>query len=650
MELRDMMIDYNENDYYNPELRRKFTFGNHLYECEPNYAYLNSRLDGIFKKHNLNVGEDFMLLEPLATKVINSYMDKVVRYLFNNGYDREFSSEVIYDITNLLDEIAFLLDRGAKTSLDVSLISIAQAIIHNPEIEEFFRRDSYDDEMSADEVQAIRDKETKEITKLEIPGLSTMLRSGNGVKSDQMYNIFKSLTLRTRINNVNEIYPVLIHDNWINGLSTFKNLFIESNIARKSMLMNKQNISDAGEHNRDSSILAQDIRITEHDCGSKHYVEYTIEDEKKLKALEFKYYLDEDTNELKVISTSDTHLIGKTLKFRSALKCSAKEGGVCEICFGKHAKWNETTEKYNMDVGIEFAKRINGEVGQLVLSFKHTATPYLKKADFLIADNESGEVIPFDKVFKKIKFNTLIFNEGYKAHFMEEDLVVATNSNGAEFVKTEDTEFGEYDIVRVNKIYITNEKEKVTYIMIDNNNVPFKVKSKGLDRYQKKNEGEPILIDNEEDKLMYVLVNTHSTMKYTEISALYQLDTVKEKLSSDIDPVQWFIDQVMQSSFKYENTTTLEVIFKNKVRDPKTYKMSKVPDFTLDNPDVVILSMEKAIQRSLSLSSKIPAGHLNTLFKDPFYHNPANLKPSAYDMLYDDKYEAYEKEEESELV
>ena len=646
MELRDIMIDYNENDYYKPEMRRKFTFGKHLYECEPNYAYLNTRLDEIFKKYNIEVNEDFMLLEPLATKVINGYMDKVVRYLFNNNYDREISSNVMYDITNLLDEIAFLLDRGSKTSLDISLISIAQAIIHNKEIEEFFRRDSYNEDMSADEIQEVRDKETKEIAQLEIPGLSTMLRSGNGVKSDQMYNIFKSLTLRTRINNVNEIYPVLIHDNWINGLSTLKTLFIESNIARKSMLMNKQNISDAGEHNRDSSILAQDIKITEHDCGTKHYVEYDVEDAKKLKALEYKYMICDD-GYLKVINENDTHLIGKRIKVRSALKCCAKEGGVCEICFGEHSKWNMTDDKYNMDVGIEFAKHINGHIGQQVLAFKHSATPYLKKSDFSLINNETGEMIDLNEVIERIKFNELILKPGCVASFKEDDLVISTAANGNEFVKLEDNEFGEHDIIRVNRITIT--KDGVEYMLIDNNGVPMKVQSKSLDRYQKQGIDTPIVL-NEEDKLMYVLVNAHSTMKYTEISALYQLDSVKEKIPNDVDHVQWFVDNIMNSSFKNDNITTLEVIFKNKVRDPKSYKMSKVPDFTLDNPDVVILSMEKAIQRSLSLSSKIPAGHLNTLFKDPFYHNPANLKPSACDILYDDKYEAYEKEEESELV
>lgn len=646
MELRDIMIDYNENDYYKPEMRRKFTFGKHLYECEPNYAYLNTRLDEIFKKYNIEVNEDFMLLEPLATKVINGYMDKVVRYLFNNNYDREISSNIMYDITNLLDEIAFLLDRGSKTSLDISLISIAQAILHNKEIEEFFRRDSYNEDMSADEIQEVRDKETKEIAQLEIPGLSTMLRSGNGVKSDQMYNIFKALTLRTRINNVNEIYPVLIHDNWINGLSTLKTLFIESNIARKSMLMNKQNISDAGEHNRDSSILAQDIKITEHDCGTKHYVEYDVEDAKKLKALEYKYMICDDGS-LKVINENDTHLIGKRIKVRSALKCCAKEGGVCEICFGEHSKWNMTDDKYNMDVGIEFAKHINGHIGQQVLAFKHSATPYLKKADFSLINNETGEMIDLNEVVERIKFNELILKPGCVASFKEDDLVISTAANGNEFVKLEDNEFGEHDIIRVNRITIT--KNGVEYMLIDNNGVPMKVQSKSLDRYQKQGIDTPIVL-NEEDKLMYVLVNAHSTMKYTEISALYQLDSVKEKIPNDVDHVQWFVDNIMNSSFKNDNITTLEVIFKNKVRDPKSYKMSKVPDFTLDNPDVVILSMEKAIQRSLSLSSKIPAGHLNTLFKDPFYHNPANLKPSACDMLYDDKYEAYEKEEESELV
>ena len=30
---------------------------------------------------------------------------------------------------------------------------------------------------------------------------------------------------------------------------------------------------------------------------------------------------------------------------------------------------------------------------------------------------------------------------------------------------------------------------------------------------------------------------------------------------------------------------------------------------------------------------------------DPFYHNPKNLIPSAYDMLFEDKYAQYEEDE-----
>lgn len=639
MKLRDLMIKHNEKEYYN--IKETFRFHNRVYKSELHFAYLNSEIDKVFDKYNLDYDESYILLDELNGKNLEKYMNRVVReLLFDKGVDDVTSREVMYDLTNIIDDVCFLIDRGSKTSLDISLISLAKAMIEDPKVNEFFNRKPFDENaMTADEIFAIRLKETQEMTNMHIPGLSDMMRSG-GIKSNQMYNIFKGLVMRTRVNNPTEIYPRLIDERWIDGLRSKESLFIESSIARKSMLMNKQNIARAGVHNRESSILAQDTKITATDCGSKHYMEYFVADQKILDSLEFKYRLTENGT-LEWIKKTDTFLIGTTVKVRSVLKCCAPDGGVCETCFGYHAKWNRSTKEYPFDIGVEFSKSVNAPISQLVLSFKHNASPFLKPSQIVVYSLMTGEFVDLDSMIKRV-FNKLLLKDKVKAYILEEDILLTKK----EEVKYFDNEFGEWDIIRVNKVFLEFNGQE--YVMEDHNEVPLRVKGKQFERYQMKRDGSKVYL-NPDDVITHILVNAHSTMKYMEVIDLYNIDTSKMK---DLDDhVKYFMDQVLASSMKGENITTLEVMFKNKVRDPKSYKESKTPDWTSDEPSAVVLSLERAINKNLSLSSKIPAGQLDKNFKDPFYHDPRNLRSSSYDILYDNKSDAFNKEEdESDII
>jgi len=74
--------------------------------------------------------------------------------------------------------------------------------------------------------------------------------------------------------------------------------------------------------------------LVSEDCNSQHYATYTISNEKFAKALIGKYYLDEETNTLRKITKQNyRELIGKTLKFRSALYCNHR-WHICKTCFG----------------------------------------------------------------------------------------------------------------------------------------------------------------------------------------------------------------------------------------------------------------------------------------------------------------------------
>ena len=78
------------------------------------------------------------------------------------------------------------------------------------------------------------------------------------------------------------------------------------------------------------------------DCGSKHYVKYKIDTDKKLKMIDGRNYYDlingkADYDNLKTIDVNDKSLIGKTIALRSPVTCLGNHPGghICKTCYGK---------------------------------------------------------------------------------------------------------------------------------------------------------------------------------------------------------------------------------------------------------------------------------------------------------------------------
>lgn len=138
--------------------------------------------------------------------------------------------------------------------------------------------------------------------------------------------------------------------------------------------MRKYHWGNAGYFGKIVLLLSRTLSLskTMFDCGSTHYVEYDIISKKFLKKLNGKFYLDEKSNELKVVdSKKDTHLIGKKIKFRSAATCCCDENKVCCVCFGR-------TSSLNFDIADGVAgyesEEITKVVNQAILSAKHLLT------------------------------------------------------------------------------------------------------------------------------------------------------------------------------------------------------------------------------------------------------------------------------------
>ena len=611
-DMENFLVDNTTEEYYQKVI--DFTFNSKLYKAEINFAYINTRFDIIFSKYDIKYDETYMLVESMTFSNYKSYMNKIVRKLYEQKTEKTKADTIIMDMLRIINKVINLFDSGRKLSLDISLTSIAMDMINNPDLESFFTKQFITSTMTPEEITEVKEDNEKKLKEIGVTGISDLLRSEAGVKPDQMLNIFSGLYMRTRVQDMNEIFAKVIKDRWIDGLSTKDNLFIETSINRKSVILNKIYIKAGGTMVKNTSQLVQDSEILEDDCGTKHTVEYYIDDQNELNSLEFKYQLLDDGS-LHSIQKTDTHLIGKTIRVRSLLKCASKYG-VCATCFGSHHDWNRSTQFYKKDVGIEFKVDV-AYASQNMLSIKHSATPKLIKFDYTLVDLDTGEILDNDKLklFRR-EFNKVIFDSKVAVKFDTADITnkFYTKEDKAAVIY-KDNEFGDWDIIRVSKLYINKGKNRYTLEF----NSDFKLG--GFPDFYIPTD--PIMIDiTSNNKIEYVIKNKSATLLYSMIYKLFATHDIP-------------LEEVMEQSklaLPSSHVNVRELLVRNKIRDINDRRLK--PDWTKDNVLYRIETIANSIDAAPSISLKLGGGAIIKRTENPYYHRPELMKPSSYEILY----------------
>ncbi len=118
------------------------------------------------------------------------------------------------------------------------------------------------------------------------------------------------------------IYRKPIMQGYFKGIRTLEDSMKESRSAAKALAFSVDPLKKAEYFSRRQQLICQNVKhLYRGDCGSKHYLVWQVRGEEKIEGIVTrasdlntifgKYYLDEETNTLKVIKKSDTHLIGK---------------------------------------------------------------------------------------------------------------------------------------------------------------------------------------------------------------------------------------------------------------------------------------------------------------------------------------------------
>lgn len=176
------------------------------------------------------------------------------------------------------------------------------------------------------------------------------------------------------------IYKKPIVTGYFKGIRTLEDSMKESRSAAKALMFSVDPMKKAEYFSRRQQFVCQNVKnLHRTDCGSKHYllwqvrgeevIEGVVTRESDLKTIFGKYYLDEESNTLKVIKKTDTHLIGKTIKMRDAVAgCQHPDPyGICEVCFGEAS----ITVPEDTNLGHMACVSMTQIVTQLVLSTKH---------------------------------------------------------------------------------------------------------------------------------------------------------------------------------------------------------------------------------------------------------------------------------------
>lgn len=172
------------------------------------------------------------------------------------------------------------------------------------------------------------------------------------------------------------LFKAPITSNYVYGMQKMYDMMIDSRSASKALIFSVSPLQDSSYFDRRQQLIVQIVnKLHLGDCGSTKYFNWLVRDVKysgntklndcDLNTLAGKYYLDEESNSLKIVKKTDKHLIGKYLKLRSPIAGCGKP--VCSTCFGD----NYTSITRYSNLGHLIMSNLGAIITQAILSTKH---------------------------------------------------------------------------------------------------------------------------------------------------------------------------------------------------------------------------------------------------------------------------------------
>lgn len=300
------------------------------------------------------------------------YWDLVAQYQLMTSDKRKSITKLIYDITNNIYND--LTQRLEAYVVSIDVLDFINVIEHPPIKEKLDNLEPTN--ASIKDTYDVIIKQLNESPQLDNNALAVATRA-KIVNSNQVLQCVGPRGYVTEVDGY--IMPVPILRSFTKGMRSLYNIILESRSAAKSLFFSETPLQDTDYFARRLQLITTAVeRLHFVDCGSTDYLVWRIRGEERLgdvivypgdlKFIVGKYYLDETTNTLKVIESTDKHLVGTTIKMRTVLGCKHHDKhGVCAVCFGTLSK---NISPY-ANIGHVCSATMTYQTMQSVLSTKH---------------------------------------------------------------------------------------------------------------------------------------------------------------------------------------------------------------------------------------------------------------------------------------
>ena len=546
-------------------------------------AFLNFLFLSFFVNCGIDIrDEDLYLKDSCTEDSLNEYFNHLLTRYTN--VDKKHFEEFRKAIVGVLDEASdtsSVLNRlaGNTISLDdfVYLLATSEEArkLLKPEIPfgyQFNEVESLFNHAGNDLISLF--KSHKELD------LSPFCMAETGMNKKQFTQMAWAIGLKPDMSG--GVIPRVIRDNFIYGLSSLENYYINCIGTRKALCTNYTYVRKSGYLTRKLSLACVDIKVDadDLDCHTHHTVRYRVDSKEKLKQIIGRHYYDyneDGTTDtvLKTVSGESTDLIGKEIALRSPCTCAslATKGHVCATCYGRSL----AEKNRHLNAGLNAVYILTNPLTQMLLSAKHLLTTKTDKVDF-------GD--SFNEVFT-VNLNEVYFNE-----LSDSDFIVEIKEPSSDEYDEDEEMF------YVRNITITNTTTHKTFEFESPVNLLLNPKIKFVD-------GEPAQLSSKtftDYIFKYVAKNNELTKSLENILTL--IESSDHLVISDYSEfVNKFDDLLIQNNLGYILSVQAEIISSVLIRNAETNKLLDFSKKDLDAYKIIRVSkavMSDAISKSFA--------------------------------------------------
>ena len=533
---------------------------------------------------------DFLVTEALTDKRRKQLVHNVSATLANYGYSREEMLEVAADVSLDIKQYTVIFGQTVMPIFTAENLMLD----HYRECEEFreLNNTEYSQGTQTVDVVAMNKEKYERLTKIMMERNNPYFMCHKYIKilkPKQMEELYINLS---QIPDGEQIVPHTMNGNGFGkGYGTKQSVYTAAIAARVPDLMNKDYMGQAGYFNHNLMMLTYGtISPTVQDCGSVNPIHIKLT-ERNFPLFEGRYYYTSRNRGVEhVLKSTDTHLIGQSLWFRSPCTCNLKQD-VCHICYGTKA-----LKVGHLKGGFIYTTEIcTSRVSQNILSAKH-----LLKTD--------AERI-------------LIEGEGKEYFNLENsELFVVDDKRFDIFIKDNYTE----NISEYLEIYVT---KKMLPVKISNYsslhlNDEFLDVSKMYEedetRYYKISSA---TIQNADKPLCDIIpINIMMTANYMAIMQLFE-----NRMSSyeKIEDVVNDLDELFVGTIPLLSTHG-EIMIRNHIRSREN-RMQR-PDWLKPDPPYQLLNLKLALQNSESVATGLASEHTKAQLMQSIAETRENIK------------------------